>query len=178
MSIWKYFLSVLCVISIFSCGGDDCNRLPDTVPYESTGKAHFNGEIKVTEGVFYKPSEFNEDYNLTLRFDENGTRFELHFSEIYLNDNIQYLSMRDTFNFDDPPFSAFVQIFGCDSNIYELNENDNQQDFIKFSEIDTLNQIFKGEFELSLFYRKSRSTALYGHELLIENGQFDLILLK
>jgi len=178
MSHYKCLMAALFVVSSFSCSDEGCDKLPETVPYQSKGEARINNKIKVLEGVFFKFSGIRDDYHLTLRFDEEGTRFELTFDGINLNDSIQYLRIRDTINFYPLPFSSYVQTFGCESHIYELNEDDIQKDFIRFLEIDTLNQIFKGEFELSLFLRKSNSITLNDKELLIKNGVFDLVFYK
>jgi len=176
VKFFSWIFVVYIFISILGCGCD----LPETVEYESSGSAIFNGETKILEGVFSNLADHRDDYLLTFRFDNSDTRFELHFDEIFLVDSTQVLNMRDTISFVNEPVSSFVQIFGCgDGALYELNVNDTIPDFIKFSEIDTIVGVYKGEFSLSLSYNpgsRGNDSPLYGQDLFVESGEFDLVL--
>lgn len=52
MSHYKCLMAALFVVSSFSCSDEGCDKLPETVPYQSKGEARINNKIKVLEGVF------------------------------------------------------------------------------------------------------------------------------
>ncbi len=70
--------------------------------------------------------------------------------------------------------TAYSQIIDACSNFdsrYDININDTIEDYFKFTKIDTLNDVYEGEFEMS-FEVVNHGNASHPVELVIRDGNF------